>query len=727
MDTTKLSTILLVIAGLSAAALTGSCSDSDDAAGTGGATESRAPESDGRLIPFPLGDGPEAARATVQKEASSETPVLLGAQFVPSVGGPTAFFQSGGDYRQCGRMEPGVPYGLAWRFEPAGGARPKGSAVTLDIGLMASASEAELAALAQGQTGHYGTQKNGQDDQRQGSSSEANGAARPQPTGRLEFSLDGGDYQAIELQPGWASVDLPIAVDVPVANLRLRGVPGDDAHVLMGNARVRNVLAATEGQAPPTVLFVTFDTSRADHFSSINPGSVAQTPHFDRLAAEGVLYTNCYAATNITNPSHVTLMTGVSPRDTKIVDNKTPLHYSAATLAEKFEASGYQTYAVLSAFHLGHELSGLGQGFHRLDTTPNFARSGEETLDVAQRWIGEAEGSPLFIWVHLFDPHAPYRLPDSKMRKLLEGRADPYAGEPRFDGPLRVTPQWVLSAGVKDPAFVTALYGGGVEYLDDLFGRLLQVDRMANATVVATADHGEGLGERDVWWDHSGAFYPMLHVPLAIRDPQVAPGTVVTAPVENRGAALRLLELMDLPARSFPGPILPLQPADASGDAAVGVRYAMAAHGGSVSITDGDWTLEMFLRERDVGSSGRRHAIGSCYLYDWASDPGCTQNLVAVEYERAVSMRARLLTWVESAEVTGMNPVNHNVSPEVLKKLASMGYSEGPEQFRKWWAPEHAAPETGPNPWSKSPWNTGFTEPDGQAILAAAVAADSGS
>ncbi len=728
MVTPKPSTLLLVLAGLSASALGTSCSGSDVEPAPSEPSESRAPERDSRLVLFPFSEGPEGAVAIVRGEASSDTPVLLGAQFVPPVGGPSAFFQSGGDYRQCGRMESGVEYGLAWRFEASGAGRPAGSVVTVDVGLMASATKEELEALAQGQKGHY--RSHDEDPGAQDGSELAEGAQDPEElVGQLEFSVGptgSSDFQTIELKAGWSSIDLPMDAATLLSGLRLRGTAGEGTHVLIGNARVRDVQGAREGRRPPTVLFVTFDTSRADHFSSINPGSVAETPNFDRLASEGALYTNCYSATNITNPSHVTLMTGVSPRDTKIVDNKTPLHYSASTLAEQFEASGYQTYAVLSAFHLGHELSGLGQGFHRLDTTPNFARSGEETLDVARQWIGEAEGSPLFIWVHLFDPHAPYRLPDSYLRKLLDGRADPYAGEPQFDGPLRVTPQWVVNEGVKDPAFVTALYGGGVEYLDDLFGRLLKVNRMTDATVLATADHGEGLGERNVWWDHSGAFYPMLHVPMAIRDPRIAPGTVVSAPVENRGAALALLGLMDLPTRAFPGPKLPVEPtepvADPSANSAV--RFAMAAHGGSVSITDGDFTLEMFLRERDVGSSGRVHATGSCYLYDVTDDPGCTKNLVALEYERAISMRARLLKWVESAEVTGMNPVNHDVSPEILSKLASMGYSEGPEQLAKWWAPEHVAKEDGPDPWSKSPWNLGFTAQDGQAILEAAVAAD---
>ncbi|QDV05490.1 Sulfatase [Planctomycetes bacterium Poly30] len=698
MDTAKIR-LLWTCAAVALATGLGSCGGGDGAApapeGRGSSAQvSRTPERDLALVVFPGPRGGEAQANAVQaarEESASNSPVLVDASAVPPVGGATAFFQLEGDYRQCGRMLPGVEYSLAWRFAPPASTRSEGSVISLDVAAIGAAESARLA---------------------------------------IELDTGSAAVQRIDLASGWSTIVLPVDADVRLDQIVLRVAKGGAGEILVGNARVREL----GGPTPPTVLFVTFDTSRADHFSAIRPDSVSRTPHFDRIASEGVLYTNCYSATNVTNPSHVSLMTGVSPRDSKIVDNHTPLHHSATTLAESFEAAGYQTYAVLSAFHLGHELSGLGQGFQRLDTTPDFARPGEETLRVARDWIEDAAGSPLFLWVHLFDPHAPYRLPDSKLRQLLEGRPDPYAGESHIRAPLRVEPAWVKNAGFKDPAFVTALYGGGVEYLDDLFGQLLENDRFDAATVVVTADHGEGLGERDVWWDHSGAFYPMLHVPLAIRDAEVEPGTVVTEPVENRGIARRLLELLELPAAGIEGPEIPLAPGVVPAERD---RFAMAAHGGSASYSRGDWLLEMFLRERDVDSSGRIHALGSCYLYDTKLDPGCRKNLVAVEYERAKEMRARLIEWVEAAEITGMNPMNHDVDPRVLEKLASMGYSEGPEQMASWWAPEfHGAPKEGADgkssegeaavPWVESPWNLGFTEPNGRELLEAAVAAEGG-
>ncbi|MEM8712137.1 MAG: sulfatase [Planctomycetota bacterium] len=672
---------------LSALGIVGACGgDSPDGPGGGAALADR----DGALV-FHVRGGDDAgdaraieeARMTAIRAGGLETPVLTTAAGIPELGGQPVFFQIGGEYRRCGRMEPDRKYGLAWR---SGGSSSDslgvGESVVLDVCVVSGSATLEVRSQGDGTT-------------------------------------------LLEVGPGWSTLALPLiagarpeSVEISLASNEPAPTQERGSTVLLGNARVRRASV----EPPPTVLLVTFDTSRADHFSSISPDSPAQTPHFDRVAAEGVLYTNCYSSTNVTNPSHITLMTGVSPRDTKIVDNHTPLHHSATTLAEAFEAAGYQTYAALSAFHLAHELSGLGQGFQRLNTTPDFARSGEETLGVANDWLADADGSPLFLWFHLFDPHAPYRLPDSRLRRLLEGRPDPYAGEERIEGPWRITPKWARKDGFKDPAFLTALYGGGVEYLDSLFGRLLENDRFDDATIAVTADHGEGLGERDVWWDHSGTFYPMLHVPLAIRHPKLTPGEIIGAPVENRSLATTLLDLVDLPASRFQGEALPVE-AGATGEQP-SARFAMAAHGGSAAIEEEGWILEMFLKERDVDSSGRVHAYGSCYLYNAKSDPGCRENLVAVEYERAKAMRSSLIEWVQSAEVTGMNPVNHDVDPKVLAKLAQMGYSGGLEEVVEWWAPTLKDASGNPTPWAKSPWNLGFTAKDGQERLREAVEQD---
>ena len=73
------------------------------------------------------------------------------------------------------------------------------------------------------------------------------------------------------------------------------------------------------------------------------------TPNLDRLTAESVFFEDCFSSTNITNPSHVALLTGVHPRDTGVVDNVTPLAQLAPTLAEAFSDAGWTTLALGAA------------------------------------------------------------------------------------------------------------------------------------------------------------------------------------------------------------------------------------------------------------------------------------------------------------------------------------------------------------------------------------------
>ena len=102
------------------------------------------------------------------------------------------------------------------------------------------------------------------------------------------------------------------------------------------------------------------------------------------------------------------MMTGMHPRDTGITDNETPLAERASTLAEAFQAAGYRTLAVTSAFHLAPSHSGLAQGFDRYSAPLGVTRRGRATLDALEPWI-EVRGEPLFVFVHVFDAHSPYR------------------------------------------------------------------------------------------------------------------------------------------------------------------------------------------------------------------------------------------------------------------------------------------------------------------------------
>jgi choline-sulfatase len=119
------------------------------------------------------------------------------------------------------------------------------------------------------------------------------------------------------------------------------------------------------------VVLVTSDTHRADHVGGPHltgssaqgrQGGVVRTPALDALAARGVVYTDCFAPSHITLPSHAALFTGASPRDTGVLDNNTALGAAAPTLAEVFRAAGWLTAAAVSLDILVDGHSGFGQG-----------------------------------------------------------------------------------------------------------------------------------------------------------------------------------------------------------------------------------------------------------------------------------------------------------------------------------------------------------------------------
>ena len=483
-----------------------------------------------------------------------------------------------------------------------------------------------------------------------------------------------------------------------------RGAGGQGgAALLLSAPRVVDLTAS-----PPTVLLITSDTHRADHVSTINPGSPVSTPHIDRLGDEGAVFTNCFSSINNTNPSHVALLTGVHPRDTKIINNHTRLHVSADTLAERFRAAGYQTHAALSAFHLFDDVSGLGQGFDRMSAPLRGAHDGRVTLALAGRWLEEAEGAPLFLWVHLFDAHTPYELPDEQMSALLEGRPDPYRAEADLGlSPHRV-PGWLESSELRDPEFVTALYAGEVRYLDGLLGDFLARPRIAAATIAFTADHGEALGEQDIWWDHFGLVDPTIHVPLVLRGPGVPPRSRTAAPVRQMDVARTLLLMAGVDDGSFPGRDVRAVIADPPPPEP---RFAMSGQGISASVEVEGWLLELYLRDVVNSDSAPDHFIGEVSLFDLASDPRCTTNRLLDEFDRARRMRAALIQWLGAARSTGMTYENQEVSPAVQAKLAELGYTGGLESIYKWWTPERR--DAG---WPTNPWHLAF-EGDGAPEL----------
>ena len=220
-----------------------------------------------------------------------------------------------------------------------------------------------------------------------------------------------------------------------------------------------------------------FDEERAERLS---PDHI----RVDRLASQGVMFEDAFSSTNITNPSHAALMTALSPRATRMVNNNTVLSEQAVTLAERYQEAGYFTLAALSAGHMNHRQSGLSQGFDRL-WVPRGKADVDSRISIGKldEWLAQAEGLPLFVWLHVFDAHAPYQVPDELRWRYYDEGKDPY-DESLPDLPPGARVPWDM--GVRDLEYVTSQYMSEVTYLDSQLEGFLSHPRFQNAIIAIT-------------------------------------------------------------------------------------------------------------------------------------------------------------------------------------------------------------------------------------------------
>jgi arylsulfatase A-like enzyme len=426
---------------------------------------------------------------------------------------------------------------------------------------------------------------------------------------------------------------------------------------------------------PKRVLLITSDTHRADHLGAAHAGVQVRTPNLDALARRGVLFEDCFVTTNITNPSHVALMTARHPRDSGILGNDQPVSLSAATLAEAFQGSGFATFASLSVRHLDDPISGLGQGFDRL-SAPRLPglRDGNQSLDELLAWLDTNDDVPLFLWLHLYDAHVPYAPPNSLLRYYYpnpEAAFDPAAPAPEG------IPEHVYQSifpGLKDLDYPKALYAGEVTFLDRVLPRLFEHPSLADAVIAFTADHGESLGQHGIFYAHADLFPDCLRVPLILSYPGAPAGERRGDPVQQLDLGRTLLDLVGLFGVEFPGSAL--VGADTGARRPSVPRFAIGAGAATASITQDGWHLILALddvRGRHRVESRPRHQVT---LYDLARDPQALIDRVDTDFERTKLLRRRLLDWLAQARDLGWRGARVT-DAETLRSLEALGYTTG--------------------------------------------------
>jgi arylsulfatase A-like enzyme/Flp pilus assembly protein TadD len=385
------------------------------------------------------------------------------------------------------------------------------------------------------------------------------------------------------------------------------------------------------------VVVVSIDTLRADHLPAYGYAKV-ETPHLDHFRKDAILFERAYTHAPLTLPAHVSLLTGLLPFEHGVRDNlgyrlDTKAHPTLATL---LKAKGYATGAAVSAYVLRGG-SGLGTGFDFYDdqiVSPagsdalgRVQRAGSETAAIAGRWLDGAKDKPVFLFFHVYEPHAPY------------------------DPPEPFKTRYPLA------------YDGEIAAADAAVGTLLEAMKRTGlydrALVIVLSDHGEGLGEHGED-EHGILLYRWaLHVPLFLKLPGSArAGTTVAAPVALVDVVPTLGALLDLPLPKG------LRGQSLLDDTGTPRRiYAETAY---PRIHLGWSDLRTLVDERWQYVEGAKSE-----LYDLGADPAELRDQADAQRDVARS-RARELAGLPAA----LAPPS-DVSREELEKLAALGYLGG--------------------------------------------------
>jgi arylsulfatase A-like enzyme len=310
---------------------------------------------------------------------------------------------------------------------------------------------------------------------------------------------------------------------------------------------------AGESDRPPVsgVVLFSIDTLRVD---ALGPwGGSTPTPAIDRLAAEGLTFARAYTQSSHTHPAMTSVLTGLLPLRHGVRGQNGRPAPGVAPLASLLRENGYETASFVAnlcrlqdedgtVWREGWDVRGCG-----MDWSRDHHAWDETVVDDALAWIDGRTG-PFFTWIHLMDPHAEHRPPPD----LWNREADPLLPRAKQMAELN---GWEERRELPPPdqlARLRALYDAEVAGADRQLARVLAaLDAREDANELAlvfTSDHGEELFE--TWPRHGHGLSlteGVLHVPLIVRAPGVAPGRS-DALVETLQVTPTVLELTGTPA-----------------------------------------------------------------------------------------------------------------------------------------------------------------------------------
>ncbi|MCP4606685.1 MAG: sulfatase [Proteobacteria bacterium] len=458
------------------------------------------------------------------------------------------------------------------------------------------------------------------------------------------------------------------------------------------------------------VILLTVDALRAD-FTNPYGETLPTTPFLSKLAAEGVTFTNAFAAAPWTVPSMFSIITGLYPTEHGLTSGQTvgahvvgqnSLPQDAFTLTERLAEIGYSTFGINTNYHMAPQF-GFNQGFKRyVGSEFTFLPFPNLAVDSFKYQI---KATPkYFLWLHYLDPHFPYttqspwfgKWNDSRFRTLFDlseevalkyywykrglppnDPVDPDEVQLVHHLTNRLTHNSILLfhglPKIKDIVdqdyirFFKAAYKSTLRQTDEAMEKALQSLGVDDQTLlIFISDHGEELFERGQLGHrkNSSLYQELLRVPFIIRLPGgKGAGTVIDTQVSTLDIVPTVLEIIGQPI-----------PDDLSGQSLVPLIEGMSFSPRPLFAEVSSWAGETRCIFEFPWKYMHNFTHRQSRLYNIEDDPNEMNDLFAQEKNRALEMHDRLVEWIGRTKPRWKLRDTVQLSPLDIRRLRQMGY-----------------------------------------------------
>jgi arylsulfatase A-like enzyme len=401
------------------------------------------------------------------------------------------------------------------------------------------------------------------------------------------------------------------------------------------------------------------------------------SPTIDKLARQGVIFTNFIAPSSHTSSSNASLVTSTYPNVHGVKDWGYQFSQKISkTLPMILKEHGYNTAFISDQLALTL-IKGFERGFNTFNTIYSFTfdRHRERLIDItdwAISWLRDNKYKKFFLWVYYLSPHGPY-IPYSPYDKMFVhdkyyniNKNIPISDDYFLQSPIGTIPRYLAIDDTNDVDYYISQYDAEIRRVDNGISRLLEELKKGrldkNTIIIINSDHGEALGEHDRYFCHNNSLYDeLIRIPLIISwDKKIPFGIKIDKQVRTIDLMPTILNILKIKFGNMQGQsFLPL---------------IMNRTDNFPSVAYSEWLDLVSVRTKKWKLIYNQNNM-QYELYDLENDPKERNIIVNKEIGIFKFLRFELDKYLFDSGTEG-KPIKSVIRPEVKEKLRALGYAQ---------------------------------------------------